>query len=160
LLAMSVVRSYCDRRYQRSLPKILVIDLGYGHVEFAPKPILQALHYMALVLQRVGVFHPDFEGQYSDCSHLVGQAVGLPWQAISLPHVYHVKSSPDTLSVTNASRISPCLTSAKLSIVTPHSMPVLTSLTSSLNRRREPIFPVWMTTLSRSTRASLERVRM
>src|ERR1043166_3473519 len=128
----------------------MVIDLGHRHVEFVPQPFFQAFDYRPLVFQRVGVLHPYFQGQYSDRSHLVGQAGGLPCKAISLPHIYHANSPPATLSVINASRISPCLTSPKLSSVTPHSMPVLTSLTSSLNRRREPILPVWITTLSRS----------
>src|ERR1044072_8533792 len=35
----------------------------------------------------------------------------------------------------------------------PHSKPALTSLASSLNRRSDPIFPSWMTTLSLSRRA-------
>ena len=90
---MGVIGGHCDRRHQRSLPKILVIDLGHRHVEFVPKPVFQTLHHMPLVFQRVGVLHPYFQSQYSDRSHLVGQADGLPWQAIGLPHIYHCRSS-------------------------------------------------------------------
>ena len=55
---------------------------------------------------------------------------------------------------------SPTLMSLNRSKPMPHSKPALTSETSSLNRRSEPILPSKTTTLSRSRRAwvSPERV--
>ena len=53
---------------------------------------------------------------------------------------------------------SPSLISLNLSRPIPHSKPLTTSRTSSLNRFKLSIFPSKITTLSRSTRASLFRV--
>src|SRR4051812_12892101 len=57
-----------------------------------------------------------------------------------------------TSSTSNTSNWSFSLTSVKLLSDMPHSKPALTSRTSSLKRLSESISPVWMTTLSRSTR--------
>ena len=38
-----------------SLPDILVIDFGYGHVEFVPQPIFEALDDLPLIFQRMGM---------------------------------------------------------------------------------------------------------
>ena len=67
---MSVIGGDSYRGDQRALPKILVVDLGHRDVELVPQPILQALHHMPLVFQRVGILHSNFQGQYTDRSHL------------------------------------------------------------------------------------------
>ena len=67
---MGVVGGHRDRRHQRPLPKILIIDLGNRHVEFVPQPILQALDYVPLVFQRVRILDSYFQRQYTNCRHL------------------------------------------------------------------------------------------
>ena len=49
-----------------------------------------------------------------------------------------------TRSTTNASMMSPTLMSLNFSKPMPHSKPALTSDTSSLKRRSEPILPSWI----------------
>ena len=55
------------------------------------------------------------------------------------PTIYSVAASS---TVSKASMISPILTSLKFSRPTPHSLPLTTSLESSLKRLREEILPV------------------
>ena len=63
-------------------------------------------------------------------------------------------------STVNDSTTSPILISENRSNAIPHSSPFLTSLTSSLKRRREPIRPSCITTPSRTRRACASPYRL
>src|SRR5262245_28427880 len=46
-----------------------MIDLRYRHIEFMTKPVLQSLHDVPLVFQRVRFVKPKLESQNSDRGH-------------------------------------------------------------------------------------------
>src|ERR1700694_948086 len=63
-----------------------------------------------------------------------------------------------TSCTSNTSNWSPSLMSEKFFSDMPHSKPALTSRASSLKRLSDSMSPVWMTTLSRSTRTCALRL--
>ena len=48
---MVAVGRYGYGRDGGALPQILVIDFGYGHVEFVAQAVLETLDYVALLFQ-------------------------------------------------------------------------------------------------------------
>src|ERR1035438_2606138 len=66
-------------RYQRTLPEILIIDLGHRHVKLAAETILQALDSVTLVFERMRLGELQLQGQDTDGRHSSGsrrQAAG------------------------------------------------------------------------------------
>src|SRR4029079_14578764 len=91
---------------------------------------------------RVAQLQPDQIGDFPL------DQVAQPLRA-ALPSLHSVLA---TSTVSNTSNWSFSFTSVKFLSDMPHSKPALTSRTSSLKRLSESMSPVWMTTLSRSTR--------
>ena len=91
-------------------------------------------------LQRRGFFN-SFES--FDAAALTTKELGMATAdaccTCYAPTIYSVAASS---TVSKASMISPILTSLKFSRPTPHSLPLTTSLESSLKRLREEILPV------------------
>src|SRR5580704_12189413 len=50
----------------RALPDILMIELGYGHVEMVAQLVLQAAKNLTFILQRSRVGNVEFQGEKAD----------------------------------------------------------------------------------------------
>jgi len=55
----------------RPLPEILMVDLRHGDVELVPQTVLQTLHDVPLLFERMRSLDPQFQGQYADCRHVL-----------------------------------------------------------------------------------------
>ena len=60
---MPVVTGNGNSGNDRSLPEILIIDLGHGNVELVPEAILQTLDNMPFVFERVRPVDAKFESE-------------------------------------------------------------------------------------------------
>src|SRR6266702_3358998 len=115
-----------------ALPHVLVMDLGYGHLEAPAELVLEALEHVALALEGALVRQVQLHGAHRHPCDRHARA--------SSPACY---SDRATSSVVKASMMSPGCTPLIPSTPMPHSSPCSTSRTSSLKRLRElrTIFP-------------------
>jgi hypothetical protein len=48
------------------LPDVVEVHFSYGDVEFAAEAVLEAANDLALILERVGVWEPEFESKQAN----------------------------------------------------------------------------------------------
>src|SRR5205807_531542 len=122
----------------------------------------RAVEPLHLLQRRVGA-HPERLVEQQSAVHLLfgpdavdelRQAIGARDQIADFLRapLASLHSDLATSCTSNTSSWSPSLMSEKFFSDRPHSKPALTSRASSLKRLSESMSPVWMTTLSRSTR--------
>jgi hypothetical protein len=52
--------------------QILIFNLGYRNIELVPQPVFEALHHMALLFERMGLFNAEFQSQHANGRHMRG----------------------------------------------------------------------------------------
>ena len=50
----------------RSLPKILMLELGYGHIEMRAQAVFEAAKHLPLVLERASIRYVNFQAEESN----------------------------------------------------------------------------------------------
>ena len=60
---MPAVTRDADHAHARALPKVLVLELGDGHVEVSAQPVFQAAQDLAFVLEGLRVGDLNFQGE-------------------------------------------------------------------------------------------------